>query len=158
MIQDCFYDLHIIEKYKAEVYQCVGDEVVLTWQTKYGLQNLNCLETYFAFKNKIASKSEYYQKQYGLIPTFKAGMSSGKVMMVEVGEIKREIAYHGDTINIAARVQGLCNTFGKNLLISEHLFHQITENYEFKINYMDDFLLKGKTKKIKIYSVEKTIL
>jgi adenylate cyclase len=33
----------------------------------------------------------------------------GKVTAVEVGEIKRDIAYHGDTLNITARIQSICN-------------------------------------------------
>jgi class 3 adenylate cyclase len=31
---------------------------------------------------------------------------------VEVGDIRRDIAYHGDTLNTASRIQGLCNEFG----------------------------------------------
>jgi len=30
-------------------------------------------------------------------------------VVAEVGEIKTEIAYHGDTINTAARIQEQCN-------------------------------------------------
>merc|ERR1711991_522666 len=60
LIQDCFSDLYIVEKYRAEVYQYVGDEVVLTWKKKHGFDKLNSIETYFAFRDKINSRSDYY--------------------------------------------------------------------------------------------------
>ena len=35
LIQDCFYDLtDIAKKYGTQIYQYIGDEVVLTWKVK----------------------------------------------------------------------------------------------------------------------------
>jgi adenylate cyclase len=45
------------------------------------------------------------------------------VTVTEVGRHKREIAYHGDTINTAARVQGKCKTFGRDLLVTSDLWN-----------------------------------
>jgi len=50
-IRDCFHDLtDLIIRYRAEIYQFVGDEVVLTWSLKNGLINHNCLKLFFAYK------------------------------------------------------------------------------------------------------------
>ena len=76
------------------------------------------------------------------------------ITVAEVGNIKREIAYHGDTINIAARLQAMCNIYNKNFLISESLKESLLTNTDIKIEFVDETLLKGKTKKSKIYSVE----
>ena len=80
---------------------------------------------YFAFKGRIDDKTGYYQETYGLVPEFKAGVNIGIATVTEVGDIKREIAYHGDVLNTAARIQGVCNQYGKKLLISEHLAERI---------------------------------
>jgi adenylate cyclase len=45
----------------------------------------------------------------------------GDVTVSEVGVIKREIAYHSDVLNTAARIQGKCNEFEAGLLVSEEL-------------------------------------
>ncbi|MGB0524757.1 MAG: hypothetical protein ACPGJS_17420 [Flammeovirgaceae bacterium] len=50
LIQDCFDDLDIVMENEAEIYQYVGDEVVLTWELADGLRNQNCLNAYFNFK------------------------------------------------------------------------------------------------------------
>ena len=42
LIQDCFYDLNeIIHEFDVQIYQYVGDEVVLTWTKDKGLKNNN---------------------------------------------------------------------------------------------------------------------
>jgi len=79
-LQNCFHDItEIVIKYKAEVYQYVGDEVVLTWKIKDGLESLNCVKAFFAFENKLHRKKEFYEKQFNTFPEFKGGMDMGLV-------------------------------------------------------------------------------
>lgn len=154
LIQDCFKDLRVVEKYNAEVYQYVGDEVVLTWPKESGLVNSNCLRAFFDFSKKLADRSNYYMKKYGVIPEFKAGLNIGEIVVAEVGEIKTEIAYHGDAINTAARIQEQCNVLGRSLLISEKLQSSLKLDATFSSLHVGDILLKGKSNKVNIYSVE----
>ncbi|HYV91235.1 MAG TPA: adenylate/guanylate cyclase domain-containing protein [Chitinophagales bacterium] len=156
MIQDCFYDLAtVVEKYRTEIYQYVGDEAVLSWKIKNGLLNHNCLRVFFAFDDVLKSRAEYYQEKYGFVPQFKAGVNDGQVMVAEVGEIKKEIAYHGDVLNTGARIQSRCNFFGKKLLISEHLKEQLSTADELVISFLAREELKGKSETVGIYSVER---
>ena len=155
MIQNCFQDVNkVLPKYFAEVYQYVGDEVVLTWLKEEGLRNNNCINFYFAFCDLLQKNKSIYENKFGLLPQFKASSHVGMITVAEVGNIKREIAYHGDTINIAARLQAMCNIYNKNFLISESLKESLFTNTNIKIEFVDETLLKGKTKKSKIYSVE----
>ncbi len=154
LIQDCFKDLRVVEKYNAEVYQYVGDEVVLTWPKETGLTNSNCLRAFFEFSERISNRSGYYTKKYGVVPEFKAGLNIGEIVVAEVGEIKTEIAYHGDAINTAARIQEQCNVLGRSLLISEKLQSNLQLDTAFSSLHVGDILLKGKSSKVNIYSVE----
>jgi len=77
----------------------------------------------------------------------------GQVTIAEVGVIKREIAFHGDTLNTAARIQGMCNEVGKGLLISERLAENIGKQNEFKTDLIGNMLLRGKENKLNVYSV-----
>src|SRR4030095_7300827 len=65
---------------KAEIYQYVGDEVVLTWEVEHGLKNSNCLKTYFMFRESLMKNGENYLKNFGVQPEFKAGLHFGKVV------------------------------------------------------------------------------
>jgi len=155
MIQDCFLDVNnVLPPYNAEIYQYVGDEVVLSWNSTEGLSKMNCIKFFFTFQNSLEKKKEYYEQKYGFVPQFKAGANLGNITVAEVGDIKREIAYHGDTINTAARIQSVCNTYGKSLIISEGLKKQIEWDEPFSTEFLDSIKLKGKEKEIKLFSVD----
>ena len=152
-IQDCFKDLSVIKKYKAEIYQYAGDEVVLTWSAKKGLKHYNCLRTYFAFQNTLAKKALYYKSKYGIVPVFKAGVNIGIVTAAEIGEIKREIQYFGDTINTAARIESQCSPSGENLLVSKELVNRLPLTDEYVFDSMGEFELKGKEGKVELFGI-----
>jgi len=153
LIQDCFNDLAVVENYGAEVYQYVGDEAILTW-TKKGLRKGNCIHSYFTFQQLLNTKSAYYEATYGHKPFFKAGVHIGKVTVSEVGKYKREIAYHGDTMNTAARIQAKCNELGVGLLLSDTLKSQLPENFDLDFQSQGTHTLKGKEEQIELWSVE----
>ncbi len=155
LIQDCFHDLAVVHDYKAEIYQYVGDEAVLVWNVKDGLEDNNCLNTFYAFQDILNSRADYYQLNYRVVPEFKAGINIGKVTVTEVGEFKREIAYHGDTINTAARIQGECNRLESNLLVSETLLHTLELGRDLIAELKGEIQLRGKMKSVNIFTVEK---
>ncbi len=155
LLQDCYFDLtEVILKYHAQIYQYVGDEVILTWKIINGLQDNNCLNVFFAYDNILRNKGEYYSTKYGIIPEFKAGSNIGEVSVAEVGEIKKELAYHGDVLNTAARIQSKCNDFKKRFLIPESMKNQIKYQSEYQFELMGDIKLRGKAESIRIYSVK----
>lgn len=155
LIQDCFFDItDVITKYNAKIYQYVGDEIVLSWNIKEGIENGHCIKTFFAYDSLIQSKKIYYKDKYGMIPEFKAGLHLGKVTVAEVGEIKKELAYHGDVLNTAARIQGKCNEFKKKLLVSEPMKAILEKQHLFDFSGIGDVNLRGKAKQINLYGVE----
>ncbi|MDX1905723.1 MAG: adenylate/guanylate cyclase domain-containing protein [Bacteroidia bacterium] len=155
LIQDCFYDLtDTLIRYEVEVYQYVGDEAVLTWRVEDGLRDGNCIEAYYSFEAQIRSRAREYFNKYGLVPAFKAGANTGMVMVAEVGVIKKEIAYHSDVLNTAARIQGRCNELGKRLLISEHLRNQLPPMPGYHIEEVGSVPLKGKETAVTLFSVQ----
>ncbi|MEO6722381.1 MAG: adenylate/guanylate cyclase domain-containing protein [Ferruginibacter sp.] len=153
-IRDSFMDINsVLSTYNAQVYQYVGDEIVITWPIWKGVLPLYCIQFFFACEAKFNDRSKHYLNQYGQVPQFKAGLHMGKVTAVEVGDIKRDIAYHGDTLNTAARIQSICNEHNKYFLASKH----VLENSEVEKYYHTESLgmiaLKGKKQPIEIASI-----
>jgi adenylate cyclase len=145
----------VTPQFNAEIYQYVGDEVVLTWRSDEGLRNNNCIKFFFAFQKRLQNRKDYYINKYNFLPEFKAGANIGDITVAEVGDFKREIVYHGDTINTASRIQSVCNTFKKSFLISEGLKNEIEIGGMFNTDLIDTIKLKGKEKVISLYNVEK---
>lgn len=159
LIQNCFADLTpVVTRHKVEIYQYVGDEAVLSWPLESGLENNHCIHCYFDFMEILASKSGYYEKEYGLQPFFKAGVHLGEVIVAEVGLVKREIAYHGDVLNTTARIQSRCNELQQPLLISNQLLKQLQPDEYIQSQRMGAELLKGKTTAVTIYGVTRNLV
>lgn len=156
LIQSCIHELSdLITRYKATVYQYVGDEVVLTWKTNKGLEELNCINLFYAFHQRLSDRQDYYEQQFNVKPQFKAGLSEGIVTVAEVGDIKRELAYHGEVLHTAARLEKLCNNLGNNLLITERLSKLLSINNEYESKSLGNFQLRGKEDKDKVFGVSR---
>lgn len=154
-IQDCFFDLKVVQQHRAEVYQYVGDEVVLSWKSSSNFDYTHCIKAFWAFEDQLLKRKSYYVNKYGIEPYFKAGISEGEVTTSEVGEIKKEIAYHGDTLNITSRIQEMCNSLGKSLLASEIFINKLKDKSPFQIQFECEEALRGKMEKVKVYSVNR---
>lgn len=154
-IRDCFSDINeVLYPFRAQVYQYVGDEIVVTWPEREGIKNHFCIRFYFACKRQFQDRADYYVTNYGFLPDFKAGAHTGTVTAVEIGEVKRDIAYHGDTLNTASRIQGVCNQYGKSFLVSKLLLEKVGPHTNMVTEDLGMILLKGKTTKVGLASVE----
>jgi adenylate cyclase len=151
-----FFDLNdpIVES-KGEIYQYVGDEVVISWTKANAIKNLNCIKCYFDIKEKIEQLQEKYIKEFGLIPGFKAGVHYGEVVIGEVGDSRKEIVFHGDVMNTASRIQGQAKVLNKQFVISEDALKYMNLNGIYRSENMGKVKLKGKERETEIYSVIK---
>jgi len=155
LIKTCFDDINsLVDKYKADIYQYVGDEIVLTWKTKKIIDNHRHLNIFYALQEKIKKKEDYYMKKYGVVPQFKAGVHGGLVTVTEIGNIKRDIAYHGDVLNTASRIQGLCNEHNEQFLVSGDLVARMGPLNGYKLNPIGQISLKGKVNSVEVHALK----
>ena len=138
----------------GEIYQYVGDEIVVSWETEKVINNDICISCFFEIKKSIAQQKEKFSNIYNIIPKFKAGIHCGIVTVGEVGIMKRDIVYSGDVLNTASRIQETCNEYNAELLVSEDVIHLLPEYNSYQIKNIGELALKGKTKKVKVVSVE----
>ena len=154
-IRDCFADINeVLFPFGAQVYQYVGDEIVVMWPESEGLQNHRCLQFYFAYRQQFRERAGYYQSTYGRLPPFKAGVHSGAVTAVEIGEVKKDFAYHGDTLNTAARIQSVCNHYHVDFVASEYLLGKMPAHPRIKAEPLGLVQLRGKTEAVGLVSLD----
>ncbi len=143
----------ILETY-GEVYQYVGDEIVVTWNRKNGIHNNNCIECYRKISEVFEKKKEDYIELFGLVPTFKAGYHIGEVTSGEIGIIKKDIIFTGDVLNTTSRIQSECNTYNAKALVSGQLFDELQKENPISYAQIGTLLLRGKAEAIRLYSVD----
>lgn len=155
-LRRCFHDLdEILLSSGAQIYQYAGDEVILIWPIRPGSEaTYSAMQAFFIFQEKLSGKRQWYEKQFGFAPVFRGGMDFGEVTATEVGGIKREIAYHGDALNTAARLLELSKKFADRLVISGMVKDTLVDPSGFFFEHCGEVTLRGKTEKISIYSAD----
>ncbi len=140
---------------QAEIYQYVGDEVVVSWDLNKVKKTDHYLKCFFEIQAKLKSKEEKYLRTYDVFPQFKAGAHYGEVIAGEVGIIKRDITYSGDVLNTTARIQAQCNNLDSLFLISNELYKLIgLKNKDWSFQSKGKIPLKGKKQDLELVSVE----
>lgn len=158
LIKDCFDEMNfLVDQFDAEIYQYVGDEIVLTWEMDKGLTHLNFIQLFFAFRKALLQRKEYYLSKYGLVPEFKAGANGGLITVAEVGNIRTDIAFHGDVINTASRIQSICNQYDEELLVSAELLKKVPSMNGFITSSLGEIHLRGKQKTVDVIAVKQNV-
>lgn len=152
LLQECFNNLsELLPQYNAQVYQYVGDEAVLTWKVTEGFERQQCVRLFEKFSVELLEKKEWYLNKFGVVPRFKASVNEGLVTVAEIGQIKTEIAYHGDVLSTASRVRDLCNSFHTDFLITNSFYDQLSlaDQQDFEVAGIT--LLRCKKNQVTIY-------
>ena len=92
---------------RGEIHSYVGDEVIATWKLEDGKPPARSVAC-FAAIDRLAEQAPDYRREFGAAISFRAGLHCGPVVTGEMGSVKKEIVFLGDTVNTAARIQELC--------------------------------------------------
>lgn len=154
MLHDFFADITepILANW-GHIYQYVGDEIVICWKNN-PKNKLRCLkfvkESVLTFKRK----ENYYLKEYGVAPTFKAGIHAGNVTAGYIGIIKKELIFSGDTLNTTARIRSKCHELKHSFIVSIDFLHDFEAPEKYHITEIGEMEFKGRKEKSKVYSLE----
>jgi len=150
LLQQCFRDLTpFVLRYDAHVYQYVGDEVVLSWpRSRRGDSKRHSVQTFFDYERALREKSGSYEERFGVVPRFRGGIAFGPVTVIEVGDVKREIAYHGDVLNTAARLLGLCKERNEGLVVSRGVGEAVEGDGAVEFAWTESVPLRGKVHQV----------
>ncbi len=140
----------------AEIYQYVGDEVILTWKMRNGLEESNCIRVFYLIEDQIHSHRDHFLQTYGVVPEFKAGVHAGEVIIAQIGELKSEIVYNGDVLNTTARIQAQCNQLGQKLLVSAELMETLYVGPEYTVFKLGPVPLRGKAEALELCAVSRS--
>ena len=160
LLNDFFRDItNSIVYTKGEIYQYVGDEVVISWSIPNGVERANCIRCFYNMQEAILKRSDRYLFRYNIVPEFKAGLHCGLVTIGEIGVIKKDIVYSGDVMNTTSRIQNLCNEYNVNILLSKYLMDKLNlpphDHAPLRVGMIE---LKGKRNKIELYTFEENLL
>ncbi len=140
---------------EAEIHKYVGDEAILTWNADAGLVDGATLLCPFVARDFIAAQKAQYLAQFGAVPEFRAALHCGEIVAGEIGDVRREIAYVGDTLNVAARLLDAAKELGHDILVSEDLLTRTTLPKELKAEKLPTLTMRGRVAPLGIAALER---
>src|SRR5207248_10112575 len=131
--------------YDGEVHTYVGDEVIVTWPLSGDPErNARSLRCFFAVEERMIELAPSYAREFGVVPRFRAGIHAGPVVVSECGVTKRQIAYFGDTMNVAARLCEHCKVAGETLVASADVLRSAVVPHGLSVGRHAGLMLRGR--------------
>ena len=140
----------------AEIHKYVGDEAILTWPAGPALANGDCLACPFIARDVIAANGERYRARFGIAPDFRAALHCGEIVAGEIGDLRREIAYVGDTLNVAARLLDAAKTAGRDVLVSADLLKSMPLPPDLRAAPLPVLAVRGRRAPLEIFALERS--
>ena len=138
----------------GEVYQYIGDEIVVTWTEADAVRDSACLRCVAAMKRGLRARSEAFVRDFGVAPDFRAGLQLGPVTTGEIGALKKEIVYTGDVLNQTARIQALCKPLHADILVGEALVSRLGAIAEGALRPVGEQVLRGKERPVALFAFD----
>jgi len=137
----------IISKNKGDIDKFVGDEIMASFDGAN--KEVNACKTGLEIRQAIEDEKS---KSKSLLIDLGIGIHSGEVTFGNVGASDRkDFTSIGDTVNLAARLEGANKVYGTKSLVSESVFSKIQS--KLVCREIDLIAVKGKSKPIKIYEI-----
>ena len=138
---------------RGEIYSYVGDELIATWKLEEGISQARCVRACFNAFDALARKALEYRREFGAAVNFRAGLHCGPLVIGEMGSIKTEIVFLGDTVNTAARIQDVCRQTGDRILASADLIDRVQLPPGIVKRSLGDLRLRGKGADLVLYAL-----
>lgn len=143
-----------IDDHRGQIYQYVGDEIVITWTVGAGAVGARPLACFFAIEAALLHGEESFARRFGAAPRLRAALHAGPVTVGEVGESKREIVFHGDVMNTAARLEQVTRDLDRRFVASADALERLPRSERFAFEDLGVQTLRGRATPMRVFAVE----
>jgi class 3 adenylate cyclase len=111
----------------GEIYRYQGDGFVATWNWEAGMNSSGIFKAIDDLYATVERERPEYEKSFSKYPDFRVGIHGGEIITCEEGDIRRNIAFYGDTINIAARMETKAKEAGVDCVVTSVVAKQFDD-------------------------------
>ena len=128
--------VHVIEKFDGTVDKFIGDGIMAYWgaplaQPDHEKLAIACILDMKKTMENLSAK----WKAEGAVPFFiRGGIQSGEVVAGNIGLRGKKMEYTviGDTVNQAARLEGVAKYYGVDFLVGGHTYQKTRDIYSYR--------------------------
>jgi len=140
----------IIQANGGDVDKFVGDEVMAMFEGPK--KEFNACKAALAIRQAMAEEKELSKLEERNIISIGIGINSGPVVHGSMGAKDRmDFTSIGDTVNLAARLEGTNKEYGTKSLITEAVYEKVKD--QILCRKVDNITVKGKTQAVVVYEV-----
>lgn len=139
----------------GEIYRYVGDEVIVTWRIEEGVRDGACLACALAIGDRLAEIGPAYAARFGAAPAMRCALHAGPVVAGEMGDIRKEIAFLGDTVNTTARLEKAARDLGVRVLVSAELARRLPPDPAVALDPMGPVRIAGRSAPVEVLAARR---
>lgn len=133
-----------VRRYEGEIDDYIGDCAIVTWPIQRGIEDARCIRCIYDIIAAIENDADTWRRKFGKVPRLRVAMHGGPVITAEIGVYHHKITYFGDVVNTTARMEGLCKTLDRPVLISSELLARMSLPAEFLAEPLGEYMVKGR--------------
>jgi class 3 adenylate cyclase len=134
----------------GDIDKFVGDEIMAMFEGPR--KELNACRASIEIRRAMAQEKEIAEAEERNVVSIGIGINTGPVVFGSVGAKDRmDFTSIGDTVNLAARLEGANKTYGTRTLVSEAVYDKVSE--VFLCREIDLLTVKGKRQPVRIFEV-----
>ena len=139
--------------YRGEVFDYVGDELIVTWRERGGAVDWRPLRCFMAMRGELARASDQLQREFGAAPRIRGSLHFGPVIIGEIGDVKRAIVFNGDVMNTAARLEELSRNVEGGFLASRAAIERFSSSPPFAVRDLGCLPIRGRADGIDVVGI-----
>ncbi len=134
----------------GEIYRYQGDGFVAIWNWEAGMNTSGIFQAIDDLYATVERERPEYEKNFGVCPDFRVGIHGGEIITCEEGDIRRNIAFYGDTINIAARMETKAKEAGMDCVVTSDIA-KLFDDTAGRLTDLGEESVRGINRSISIY-------
>lgn len=143
-----------VEDHGGEIYQYVGDEMVVTWTLRDARPAARPIACFFAIEAAVGGAAGDFERDFGVAPRLRAALHAGPVIAGEVGESRRAIVFHGDVMNTASRLEEAARTLARRFVASADALARLDGLEAYALEDLGLQPLRGRAKPVHVHAIE----
>lgn len=139
---------------RGEIYQYVGDEIVVTWSEREGALDARPIRCYFEVCAALVPQAGLFRERFGVEPQLRAALHLGEVIVGEVGVERRAIVFHGDVMNATARLEQATRELGCRFIASSEALQALGPLPDLVLRDLGALALRGREEPLRAFCVD----
>jgi adenylate cyclase len=147
--------VHVIDRFDGTVDKFIGDGIMIYWgaplaQPDHANLAVSCLLEMEQSMRRLRSRwKEAGMESFSL----RAGIQSGEVVAGNIGSRGKKMEYTviGDTVNMAARLEGTAKYYGVEYLVGENTYQRTRDRHHYR--ELDTIRMLGKDIPVTVYEL-----